>query len=138
MSTSSPRLKYTIPRIRGSFGSWIRGTLSNGHKINSSPVLTARRTDHISFHDSSPAGSSNTLLWAVLRMRLCSDGQRDRNRDVHDLCSHPPKQAALERFGEEVRQHVCCGTILDSNLLTSNPIGDKKISNVQMTGPSST
>ena len=44
------------------------------------------------------------------------------------------KQCSLKRFGELVTCHFLCGAVFDSDLLLFDPVSDKKIPHVNMTG----
>ena len=100
-----------------------------GCHIHSWSWLVISRTDHTTFHDSSPAGFPNTLLWDVL---WCSDRQRNVIWNVHDLGTHSLKQASLEGFSKKISQHLCCWTILNSNFTLTHSICDEKITNIQV------
>ena len=52
----------------------------------------------------------------------------------HDLITELVEQCPLKRLGEVVGHHFLGGAVLDRDFVALDPIGDEKISDVDVTG----
>ena len=58
--------------------------------------------------------------------------------DVHDQSPEFDKLTTLQWLSKEIANHLICGAVLNANLLLIDSIGDKIISDIEVTGSTPT